>query len=357
MNTSKIIPNISFLKEDNNCINCLHYSIMVVLKSYGINTQEVIGGSWGLYYRKEVLMDKIKPLFGTFTNYDTRNHGLWGGFFTPASGYVLKHTKELDTKIAGDELKAKINSGIPMVILADSFYLPWRKQYKFRHQAHWFVIYGYENNDIYALDGWEQEFTGKIPYEDLLIARSHSKQADDSYEPLFPNVLENESIEIRKGDLTSKQNFIAELLETIIKNYWKDESDGITYYGQRAIVEFAADIQALPAHYEEAAVKKIMERYFEVIFSFVSQRNIFIKSIACRLDMQDEIGKSILFKLRGLLKHWLVIRNLFYKASIHDTCSLCSSIAERLKILEEEEKQVIEELVLVLNRQAVGSIR
>lgn len=150
----------------HDLVGCLWTSAGTILRWHNVPVLETLGAAWGFRHlprdlRREEYYYPTPPgvsLYEALAPY----HPVRSEWHNPA-----------DAAEGWAQVRARVALGIPTVVAADNFYLPFRPAYQDVHTNHLVTVYGYDEDagSVRVLDAVPPRFDGDIRLTELAAAR------------------------------------------------------------------------------------------------------------------------------------------------------------------------------------------
>lgn len=159
-------PLDNVLPWRHDLVGCLWTSAATILRWHGLPVLETLGAAWGFRHlpggvRREEYYYPTPPgvsLYQALAPY----HPVRSVWHEPA-----------DAEQGWAQVRAQVADGVPTVVAADNFYLPFRPAYQDVHTNHLVTVYGYDEQagTVRVLDAVPPRFDGDIRLSELAAAR------------------------------------------------------------------------------------------------------------------------------------------------------------------------------------------
>jgi hypothetical protein len=160
----RVLDNVAPWRHD--LVGCLWTSAATILRRHGVAPLETLGAAWGFRHlpdglRREEYYYPTSPgvsLYEALAPY----HPVRSRWHEPA-----------DAAEGWAQVRAQVAAGVPTVVAADNFYLPFRPAYQDVHTNHLVTVYGYDETagTVRVLDAVPPRFDGDIRLDELAAAR------------------------------------------------------------------------------------------------------------------------------------------------------------------------------------------
>ena len=160
----KVLDNVAPWRHD--LVGCLWTSAATILRWHDLPVLETLGAAWGFRHlpgglRREEYYYPTPPgvsLYEALAPY----HPIRSTWHQPA-----------DAAEGWAQVREQVDLGVPTVVAADNFYLPFRPAYQDVHTNHLVTVYGYDGSagTVRVLDTVPPRFDGDIRLDELAAAR------------------------------------------------------------------------------------------------------------------------------------------------------------------------------------------
>lgn len=240
---------------------------------------------------------------------------------------------ENEEKIFKDNIKFIFKEKQPIVVGADTFYLPHSNNYRKKHAKHTMILCGYdlEKGVVYIIDWYKPwAFKGEMSIENFLEARNSMNADDGSFysgTPIGNNWAYIEPIE--KYDI---DELFAETIVISRNNYFN--------FNNMGIINTLLFVQKYIDSLEE---ENVFERIFFEIYTFINRKKIFLEYIELysKLKSQNDYNDFIDI-LKTNIFCWDVFTVLLLKQSKRYNEKTRIRIVNKMSELIEEERNLIE---------------
>jgi Butirosin biosynthesis protein H, N-terminal len=166
----------------HDLVGCLWTSAASMLALAGVPPLETLGAAWGFRHlpgdlRREEYYYPTPPgtsLYEAIAPY----HPVRSTWHTPA-----------DAAQGWDQVRDRLLAGIPTIVAADNFYLPFRPAYADVHTNHLVIVYGHDQaaGTVRVLDAVPPRFDGEITLTELTAARDSTNPELHERDMFFTN--------------------------------------------------------------------------------------------------------------------------------------------------------------------------
>lgn len=261
-----------------------------------------------------------------------------------AKDLISRENDERNTEAVWKDNIKMIESGYPLIITTDSYYIPYLNYYKKSHGRHCFIASGFNenNNNPYVVDCCDAWFyKGEMDIEDFYKARSSKNEFDGGIFSGMP-IKNNWSYIKKEGleELDSKEA-VRELLNLSYEQY---SSDGLgnCLYGINAMKEVLNWLDSLKDIDIEERKNKIRNIYYQIYWPV--RRKLFFsfyvkKAVENGLLSNESI--EISNRCKSLFDTWEVFSKFILKHSYVGKEQSVDKIKEKLREIIELEEELV----------------
>ncbi len=255
---------------------------------------------------------------------------------------------EDDGQIAYERLKELLHLDIPVVVVADLYHMRYHRAFQKEHGAHAVVVTGYNEEegyvelfDKYSLSG--SDFDGRIPLEELLLARSSENCLGSYSKPIRNMWMEvGKSSRFYYNDIRWK-NVIEESCKRML--------------GEKDILGCSCGLQVIDSFRRELLLKKqelpeeeifpVYRYYYNSAFKILSRSRtrfgIFLRQLEAELPgkLVDEVG----IYLEESAKRWEIISNLSLRLALSKNSGSIDNLCNQLELIRDNEIRAVEKLL------------
>ena len=242
-----------------------------------------------------------------------------------------------------DENRKLINIGYPLIIVCDTYYLPYTSYYNKTHGNHTVIMYGMDKiqKTVKISDCFHNwYYKGEIGEEVIRKARKSRNPFDGGLFSGEPINLAWAMIEKSVWD-GAKGELIRENLMGVVQNYYMNK-DKDYLYGKEAY-EFIGF---------KLAKTQEQEFYYKLYFEFyyyVKKRGLFAYYLSTLLDSILFSIKYFIERYNGNLAKWKMWLNIVLKEGLTEKGRMKKNIYDNYKWLIEEEAIIINELDKIIS--------
>lgn len=322
---SRILAGVKMVPGHDDCTTVGLRNLLYYL-GYAV-PDVALASQWAFYYlmdaentRFEISASEPDPFIGL------RRHGL----------AVTAVTTD-DPDAAWDEVKSLIDQGMPTHVAVDPYYLPYHRTPV--HGYHGVLVYGYDNESAWVLDGWHSvTFMGPIPLEALRRARESRNPPETSFEFVAGTGLPIQnlylSVRFSEEEVPPDDHLHAYMRELVHSQ--ERSMCGDHYCGARGITRFAWDLVNVVKNNDD--VRQVLRPLFMELAPVVTQRGLGRRLFSYAAgSLADERLQDLQSEASDLHRLWVIARNLFYKAARTEGRHLVDRIHHRLLHIAEAE--------------------
>lgn len=220
----------------------------------------------------------------------------------------------------------------PIIVGADTFFLPYSANYKKRHAKHTLILCGFDltRNVVYVIDWYSPWFyKGEVDIETFLQARNSKNEKDDSYYSGSP--IENNWAYIEKIPQYSADKLFDETIKLSKKNYFNDSDNGVI-----------AALSLLLKYISVMENETDYNRVFYYMYTLLNRKKIFLQYIEYYSNLK-QLDRNTIFitQLKKNIANWDVIVILLLKQSKR------YNVKTRNHLIDKISKSISEELIMI----------
>jgi hypothetical protein len=285
----------------HDLVGCLWTSAATVLRWHGVPVLETLGAAWGFRHlptdlRREEYYYPTPPgvsLYEALAPY----HPIRSVWHEPA-----------DAAEGWAQVRDQVDAGVPIVVAADNFYLPFRPAYQDVHTNHLVVVYGYDDaaGTVRVLDAVPPRFDGDIRQDELAAARDSQNPILHNRDMFFTNrPIANRWLEIivdAHGFPPFDRDTVHDTIRRNLDGFATARDEGFGgIAGQRA---YLADIAA---RFEDGA--DIRDELFLVAGAVLANTALHADWLALAATTLDEPALAVLGRaVQRVAHHWTAVR-------------------------------------------------
>jgi hypothetical protein len=159
---------------------CLHACVGTLVDHAGFAPLEVLGSSWGFYYRP----GDIRSEEYYFPCPDGRS---LVASLAPRHPVGSRWWWPEDAEQGWQQVREQVAAGVPVAVAVDNFELPFRPAYSDVHSNHLVVVRGFddERRTVSVLDAIPPFFAGELPLAVLTAARNSANRSAHERDMFF----------------------------------------------------------------------------------------------------------------------------------------------------------------------------
>ena len=214
--------------------------------------------------------------------------------------------------------KAQLASGYQPILLVDTFYLPYRKEYMKYHGTHSIILSDIRPNQVEIIDWYDSVlFKGEIPFRDFYNARNSSYS--DTSNPFSLRPIENKWFYIKPESLTyeTRKLIINENLLTL--QFAKKVDNKFEKTGLNALVFLLQRLLPQMNDTEEEK-KQILKKVHDALFPFLCTSRLMNKYVQTSKFVGDDITQHIytIVQCLEVINYNSMRCSIVYKRENHD---------------------------------------
>lgn len=302
------IYNLQMSFEDEFEGACFQNCILQILRYYNIDYPELY-----INYSMTTVM-KYNSIMDFNIYFNNKTYGL--------SALVDNNMFRTDENRSTEEVwlsnKHNIESGVPIIVCVDGFYLNYLPYYQKQHCRHNIILAGYNKTEVYVVDWYKSWFfKGNVLLKDFLKARESENEFDGGIYSGIP-IRNNWAILIRENWNVSKIDLIVDTLETSIKNYYSDNTNANEICGINVYKKILAILKIVIDSESEDNSKMILSNIHKELYCTINRKRFFafwLKEIS-QYYKKSVLIQQALSTIVSLVSEWEKIRAIVIKLSI-----------------------------------------
>ncbi|WP_370750699.1 hypothetical protein [Eubacterium sp.] len=220
----------------------------------------------------------------------------------------------------------------PIIVGADTYFLPYTANYKKSHAKHTLILCGFDltRNVVYVIDWYSPWFyKGEVDIETFLQARNSKNEKDDSYYSGSP--IENNWAYIEKIPQYSADKLFDETIKLSKKFYFNNSDNGVI-----------AALSLLLKHISVMENETDYNRVFYYMYTLLNRKKIFLQYIEYYSNLK-QLDRNIEFiaQLKKNVANWDVIVILLLKQSKR------YNVKTRNHLIDKIRKSISEESIMI----------
>ncbi|TCO60855.1 BtrH N-terminal domain-containing protein [Actinocrispum wychmicini] len=332
MTATGVIDDVVPWRHD--LVGCLWTSAATILRWHGVPELETLGAAWGFRHiptdlRREEYYYPTPPgvsLYEGLAPY----HPVRSVWHEPA-----------DAAQGWEQVRAQVAAGVPIVVAADNFYLPFRPAYQDVHTNHLVIVYGYDDNagTVRVLDAVPPRFDGDIRLDELAAARDSQNPILHNRDMFFTNQpIGNRWLEIHV-DTDAFPPFDRDtVFDTIRRNLHGFRSAGDGYVGLTGQRAYLADVAE---RFEDEA--DIRDELFLVAGAVLANTALHADWLVLAASAADEPALAVLGRsVQRIAHHWTAVRIMSALTSTGEMSA--DRLRRRFSALCDDQARVLAEL-------------
>jgi hypothetical protein len=260
------------------------------------------------------------------------------------AGFRSRMVLNDDDSAAWQIVKDSIDTGMPLLLWVDGYFLPFQKhRYRQSHTFHTVICTGYQNDKTaHVMDGWASvQYEGPMDLDLLKQARSSQNGADEpEISWVAGNPVRNRYLDLGPpSEIPSLNELAVAYVNSTIE---AARSDAGTSQNSRAIRLMAINIVEWRNLGDTEQSKKLFDLYWLLISVIVEKRNG--ARILRHLDSEKDSGPLLHEEAEVISQEWVICRNLIYRASKTLDEQEFERLLARLENLAQHENRFIERM-------------
>lgn len=220
----------------------------------------------------------------------------------------------------------------PIIVGADTYYLPHSNNYMKKHAKHTMILCGYDLKEgvVYIIDWYKSWcYKGKMSIKDFLEARNSQNADDGTFYSGTP--IGNNWAYIEKIEQYDIDELFYETVSLSKENYFNNDKNGII----STLVSLKKYISSLE---EEKAYDKL---FFE-IYTLVNRKKIFLEYVEVYSNLKNNVYREFVEVLKKNTAIWDVFVVLLLKQSKRYNEKTRSRFVKKMTELIDEEMKLVE---------------
>ena len=257
----------------------------------------------------------------------------------------LKHFtyNKSDNHKAWDDVLLRINSGYPIIAMADTYELKYReKDYHKNHGSHAIIVHGYDPfyEEVKIIDWYEPFFfKGKISKEEYIRSRNSTNSYSNN--PFSGHSLENEWFYLSKHGWIEDSG---KLLDESIKLYLSYNSDfpfktekENTYVGVKALKILFEKLSSV-----DSPSKNIVEDFYNNIYCEYKAKHLFLHYLkSYNEENNTKILENVISILKELCIKWDAATTLLLKTMVTNSMTIFEKSKVKLNEIIKQEYHLL----------------
>ena len=220
----------------------------------------------------------------------------------------------------------------PIIVGADTYFLPYSANYKKRHAKHTLILCGFDltRNVVHVIDWYSPWFyKGEVDIETFLQARNSKNEKDESYYSGTP--IKNNWAYIEKIPQYSADKLFDETIKLSKKFYFNDSDKGVI-----------AALSLLLKYISVMEDETDYNRVFYYMYTLLNRKKIFLQYIEYYSNLK-QLDRNTIFitQLKKNIANWDVIVILLLKQSKR------YNVKTRNHLIDKISKSISEELIMI----------
>lgn len=241
-------------------------------------------------------------------------------------------TNENMRMVFEDNIKFIYQNQKPIIVGADTYYLPHSTNYKKKHAKHTMILCGYdlEGATVYIIDWYKSWcYRGEMSIEQFLKARNSQNVDDGTFYSGTP--IGNNWAYIEKIEQYDIDELFYETVSLSKDNYFNEDSNGIM-----------SILESLKEYISSLDDEKSYDRLFFEIYTLVNRKKIFLEYIQVYSNLKNYDYKEFVETLKKIIASWDVFVVLLLKQSKRYSEKTRKRLVKKMTELIDEEKNMIE---------------
>lgn len=239
---------------------------------------------------------------------------------------------ENENRIFEENIRFISEKNVPIIVGADTFYLPHSNNYMKKHAKHTMILCGYdlEEGIVYIIDWYKTWcYKGKMSIEQFLKARNSQNVDDGTFYSGTP--IGNNWAYIEKIEQYDIDELFHETVSLSKDNYFNEDSNGIM-----------SILESLKEYISSLDDEKSYDRLFFEIYTLVNRKKIFLEYIQVYSNLKNYDYKEFVETLKKIIASWDVFVVLLLKQSKRYSEKTRKRLVKKMTELIDEEKNMIE---------------
>ena len=255
---------------------------------------------------------------------------------------------EDNQETAHKRLKQLVNSGIPVVVVVDLYYMNYHRAYGKEHGAHAVVVTGYNEEegyvelfDKYSLSS--SDFDGRIPLDEFKLGRASENPVGSGSKPI-----RNMWMEISKSPnfFYNDQRWRSILEESCKRMLGEKDILGFKC-GLNVIDSFRKDLLYKKSELPLEEVLRMYRHYYNYAFKIIarsrSRFGIFLMQLKGKLP--ERLIEEAVINLDESARKWEVISNVSLRLSLTKNINAIENLCSQLEQIRDNESRAVERLI------------